>query len=94
MTDYDFPHCLRVGARWQERHGSPVDAEKMRDAADRIEALEAALEPFSDMAGELFARHWDASRLVLALDNPDDPHRVTAGDFFATRRALQGEKQS
>jgi hypothetical protein len=64
------------------------------DAVQRASTAEAeaatlreALEPFSDMAGELFARNWNASDVVIALDNPDDPHRLTAGDFFALRRA-------
>lgn len=54
----------------------------------RVERLETALKPFSDYAGELFARNWNASVVVLALDNPDDPHRVTGADFFAARQAL------
>ncbi len=56
------------------------------------ERLQAALKPFSDMAGELFARNWNASQIVTALDKPDDPHRVTAGDYFAARMALQPPK--
>lgn len=48
--------------------------------------LRAALAPFSDMGGEMFARGWDASNVALALDNPNDAHRVTAGDFFRARR--------
>jgi hypothetical protein len=52
------------------------------------DALRKALEPFSEMAGELFSRNWNNSDVVVALDNPDEPHRVTAGDFFAARAAL------
>lgn len=33
----------------------------------------------------LFARNWNSSQVVVALDNPNDPHRLTAGDFFAIR---------
>ena len=53
-----------------------------------IERLRLALKPFSDMAGELFARNWNTDQIVTVLDNPDDPHRVTAGDYFRARLAL------
>lgn len=50
-----------------------------------LEEAEKVIGPFSDMAGELFARNWNAGDVVLALDNPDDPHRVYAGDYFLAR---------
>jgi len=53
-----------------------------------VRALEAALAPFSRMAGELFARNKNEGDVLIAFDNPDDPHRITAGDFFNARRAL------
>lgn len=53
-----------------------------------LEEARKALKPFSVMAGELFARNWNASDVVTALDAPDAPCRVTAGDFFCARQAL------
>lgn len=53
-----------------------------------IKALTEALEPFSKMAGELFARNWNRDDIVSAYDSPDAPCRITAGDFFAARTAL------
>jgi len=72
-----------------EAHNDTVTRPAGERPAVAVEALRAALEPFSDMAGELFARNWNASDVVIALDNPGDPHRVTVGDFFAARRALE-----
>jgi hypothetical protein len=57
-------------------------------AEARVEELQKALKPFSDMGGEMFARGWDASNVALALDNPNDAHRVTAGDFFRARAGI------
>lgn len=59
---------------------------------DRDEAI-AALKPFVDVAEEMLSRGWDASNVALALDNPNEPHRVTAGDFFAIRRLAGPEKE-
>jgi hypothetical protein len=70
------------------------------ELANRYEALSVALahplpaevgrvlRPFADMAGEMFSRGWDKTNVAIALDNPDDPHRVTASDFFAARALL------
>ncbi len=57
-----------------------------------IDRLRAALKPFSEMAGELFARNWNNDGVVVALDNPGDSHRLTARDFFAARMALTHEQ--
>jgi len=78
-----------IGRAWDE-----ADA-RAKEAEARAASLEKALAPFSDMAGEMFARGWDESNVAIALDNPDDPHRVTAGDFFCARRAasLSSSKQ-
>lgn len=59
---------------------------------ERDEAI-AALKPFVDVAEEMLSRGWDASNVALALDNPNEPHRVTAGDFFAIRRLAGPEKE-
>lgn len=64
-----------------------IKAEQERD-----EAI-AALKPFVDVAEEMLSRGWDASNVALALDNPNEPHRVTAGDFFAIRRLAGPEKE-
>lgn len=60
---------------------------------DKIAALVEALEPFKVMSGELFARNWNKEDVVVALDNPGDPHRLTFGDFLdlhATLAAFRG----
>ena len=87
---------LRSVALHERSHcGRPELAGVIESAADTIDrqaaeiaSLRAALKPFSDMAGELFSRNWNAGDVVTALDNPNDPHRVTAGDYFAARLAL------
>lgn len=63
-----------------------------RIGQERDEAI-AALKPFVDVAEEMLSRGWDASNVALALDNPNEPHRVTAGDFFAIRRLAGPEKE-
>jgi hypothetical protein len=82
----------------EEGCGVDDDIRKLNDRAiaaeAQIETLRAALEPFADMAGEMFARGWDASNVALALDNPGDHHRLTAGDFFAARAARAGSTPS
>lgn len=61
-------------------------------AMAEIWRLRAALEPFSQMAGELFARNKNEDEILIALDNPDDPHRITVADFFEARRVLAGKR--
>ena len=48
-------------------HG-PCPAQR-RQPLDR----QIGLKPFSDMAGELFARNWNAGDIVTVLDNPGRP---------------------
>lgn len=55
---------------------------------DKIVALVKALEPFKAMSGELFARNWNKDDVVIALDNPGDPRRLTFGDFLDLHAAL------
>ncbi len=55
---------------------------------DVLREVEAALYPFSDMAGEMFARNWHLDQLALALDNPRDPHRLFFTHFNDARTAL------
>ncbi|ENN89109.1 hypothetical protein RHSP_01145 [Rhizobium freirei PRF 81] len=66
---------------------SQAQAERQR-TDDLIEEVKRVLGPLSKMAGELFARNWNASDLVLALDNPEQENRLTAGDLFAVRALL------
>jgi len=63
-------------------------------AEERLKEAVRVIAPFSDMAGEMFARNWNASDLVIALDNPDDPHRLRVGDFFEIRAAKFMEGKS
>lgn len=61
----------------------------------RLEPLRKAAEPFRLMSGELFARNWNASDVVLALDNPGEPHRLIFNDFLelhTTLAAIGGPK--
>ncbi len=55
---------------------------------EKIAALVEALEPFKAMSGELFARNWNKDDVVIALDNPRDPHRLTFGDFLELHARL------
>ncbi|NTG73238.1 hypothetical protein G6M02_07830 [Agrobacterium rhizogenes] len=69
---------------------SDLEAERQRtDAAKAMcDEMAKALEPFSEMAGEMFSRIWNVGKTDMALDNPSDPHRVTVLDFFAARQTL------
>lgn len=55
----------------------------------RVAELEAGLKPFSDIAGEMFARNWNDDRIVIALDNPDKSNRVRFSDFRRARTLLE-----
>jgi len=58
-------------------------------AAARVAHLERVLEPFNRMAGELFARNYDAPDEVLRLDTPDGQSVVLDfADFLCVRDAL------
>lgn len=78
-------------------HGNAVQetSEGWRDRAERAEAAltEARTKsaPFLDMAREMFARNWNRDSVAIALDNPDEPHRLTFGDFLDLHAALGGE---
>ncbi|MEN3145742.1 hypothetical protein ABCW43_00345 [Neorhizobium sp. IRAMC:178] len=63
----------------------------LKEAEAERDALLKALEPFSKIAGEMFARNWNAKAIVVALDTPEDSHRLLAGDFFRAR-TLSGDK--
>lgn len=72
-------------------HRLAEEADEIARLRARVAELERALTPFSDMAGEMFARNWNIDRLVIALDNPGDPHRLFFKEFHAARRALTTE---
>jgi hypothetical protein len=56
------------------------------------ERLRHACEPFVAMAAELFARNWNRDQIVIALDNPDKPNRLTFSDFLELHAAFNAEK--
>jgi prophage DNA circulation protein len=74
-------------------------ADQVKELTDRATTAEAALakarkviEPFSDMAGELFARNWNNSDVVIAFNTPNNPRRITFKDFCNARQWLQANK--
>lgn len=82
---------------WAEQALSAIsichDAEVRATAAETeaatlramLEEAAGALEPFSEIAGEMFARNWQAGRVVIALDCPEKSARVYFKDFIAAR---------
>jgi hypothetical protein len=82
---------LKAGKDAADKHASNAFDRALRAESSLAEA-KRLLKVFADMGGEMFSRGWDASNVAIALDNPDDPHRVTADDFFATRRFLAHEE--
>lgn len=67
---------------------APLDDMATRRLQGEVERLRAALHPFSEMAGEMFARNWERGQVAFALDNPGEPHRLVFDDFLAARAAL------
>lgn len=59
-----------------------------------IARLTKALEPFSKAAGELYARNWNASQVVMSFSAEEGIVKLTAGDFFAARSALSSSSTS
>lgn len=54
---------------------------------ERIAQLERVLRPFADIGMELGRRDWPDEQLVIAFDNPREPHRLMAADFYAATEA-------
>jgi hypothetical protein len=86
---------LREG-KWAVKHVDTMNdmaslAVALKAAEAERDALRKALKPFSRVAGEMFARNWNAKQIVVALDTPEDSHRVTACDFFRARTLLSGD---
>lgn len=83
------------------QNGTQDHADACKWAVERIEALQQeadamreALEPFSAMAGELFAQNWNRSDIVIQKAAPGGQIiTVTAGHFFDARAALNGSPQ-
>ena len=66
------------------------DGERLYVRRDLYDAAVNALEPFSKMAGELFARNYDAPDTVLMFRSPEGEEiRLEFGDFLVVRDALQ-----
>ncbi|WP_127111992.1 hypothetical protein [Shimia sediminis] len=56
---------------------------------ERATAMKRALEPFSKMAGELFARNYSADDCALLFYTPEGERvEITFGDFLCVRDAL------
>lgn len=57
--------------------------------AARADKLAEALKPFSEIAGEFFARNYNKPDVVLKIEDPHgDRYVITAGDLFQARAAL------
>ena len=65
-----------------------------QDAAKdaRIRELEKALLPFSEMAGELFAKNWNNDEIAMSVNRDGKCSKLLASAFFDARAVLQGEK--
>lgn len=62
------------------------------DLLDEVVRLREALAPFSRMAGLLFSINKNSPDVVLSVKARSGEDQLTAGDFFAARRALTTEK--
>lgn len=61
----------------------------LREAADREAHLLRVLDPFSKMAGELFARNYDAPDIVLSFETPEgETVSLDFADFLCVRDAI------
>lgn len=54
----------------------------------QVEALEAVMQPFNIMAGELFARNYNNPITVCRIGEFGQSVELIAADFFAIRAAL------
>lgn len=89
-SDRQIQHLLSANERLRNDHiaAHRISVATIDFLEGRLERLRAALKPFADMACELSARNWKDDRVVVALDNRDDPHRIVAKDFFDARQVL------
>lgn len=59
-----------------------------------MEEVVEALRPFSEMAGELFARNYNKDDIVFAIhDRGWNPHELTFEDFLRARSLLSKIKE-
>lgn len=58
-----------------------------------LEQAEAVLEPFSEMAGEMFARNWNKDSVAISFVGVDGPIRLTFAEFMGARSTLAALRQ-
>lgn len=60
--------------------------ERARTVERKLEKAREVMEPFSVMAGELFARNWKDKGVVVFFD---EKHKLTFADFRAIRSLME-----
>ena len=94
MTD-DLVGRLRSDAAWQRKmRGGTTNDAMLEEAAARIEALEAALRPFAEIAhGEVYDRFKADSRSTFRISNGGGDRHLTFinAECFDEARTLLGE---
>lgn len=75
---------------WMNRYcNQETTTRKAEQRAARADKLAEALKPFSEIAGEFFARNYNKPDVVLKIEDPHgDRYVITAGDLFQARAAL------
>ena len=69
--------------------GLDETAQLIRLLVNERNHMKRALEPFGKMAGELFARNYDAEDVVLMFKTPEDEKiKLDFADFLVVRDAL------
>ena len=58
-----------------------------------LEQAEAVLEPFSEMAGEMFARNWNKDSVAISFVGVDGTIRLTFAEFMGARSTLAALRQ-
>ena len=79
-SDYQF--CELCEARSERDDALTMEAH----LGARVRLLQEALKPFSDFAGELFARNYNRRDRLVSIGAAD--LHLTVGDFFDARAAL------
>ena len=77
-------------AEYSKEHLTLTAENAAKDA--RIRELEKALLPFSEMAGELFAKNWNNDEIAMSVNRDGKCSKLLASAFFDARAVLQGEK--
>lgn len=96
------PKSIEELAKWLEPEGydtltmnggdTRVIAHILRVQDARIRELEEALLPFSEMAGELFAKNWNNDEIAMSVNRDGKCSKLLASAFFDARAVLQREK--